>query len=192
MEGRTKAAAAAPAGNSSAPAQAPEKPQQEGAFPKASRVFTCMPLKCYVLCGEQHENEETIEQLNPTAMDEELVDHAAVLREGLPGFLMHREGGSIRCIIKLNSMRTALLLKAGNKGRTIPLEQIQSVFYGDELKRVDAFDADNTACVAIHLVSGSAIPIVFPDEKLKFAFLDAIESLQFGPMQSAGQDRRPA
>ncbi|PHJ23379.1 imc subcompartment protein isp4 [Cystoisospora suis] len=92
---------------------------------------------------------------------------------------MDRHGNSIRCVVKLNKMRTALLLLSGDKGRTVPLQEIRSIFYGDELKRLDAFEADNTACVAVYLVSGSALPIVFPSEDQKFQFLDGVESLQF-------------
>lgn len=113
------------------------------------------------------------------------VDRAAPLLEGLPGFLMDRHGNSVRCVVKLNKMRTALLLLCGDKGRTVPLQEIRSIFYGDELKRLDAFDADNTACVAVYLVSGSALPIVFPSEDQKFQFLDGVESLQFASTSAA-------
>ncbi|CBZ52235.1 conserved hypothetical protein [Neospora caninum Liverpool] len=117
-------------------------------------------------------------------------DPAALLCEGIICCLMHRDGGSVRCVVKLNRSRTSLILKAGEKGRTVPLEQIHGVLYGDELKRIDAFDADNTPCVAIYMVSGSAIPMVFPSEELKRAFLDGMGALRIGPDARSSAEKK--
>ncbi|EPR61442.1 IMC subcompartment protein ISP4 [Toxoplasma gondii RUB] len=159
------------------------KMSESGKLPEALAPFICCvrPDGCRPWCGEQPDDELTVAGDSLDASHRGKEDPAALLAEGIICCLMHRDGGSVRCIVKLNRARTALILKAGEKGKTVPLEQIHGVLFGDELKRVDAFEADNTPCVAIYMVSGSAIPIVFPSEQLKQAFLNGVGSLRIGP-----------